>query len=80
MGEMRDRVTGEAVTTRPNGLRDIIEAWLPPQEAFGDSYTNLHYSLSRIRRTSGLTDRLVETDPAYAVAWFFDYGHAVLSI
>ena len=65
MGEMRDRITGEAVTISPNGPRDIREAWLLPQEAFGNSHTNLHYSLYRIRRTPGLTDRLVETDPAY---------------
>jgi hypothetical protein len=51
MGEIWDRVTGEAITICPNGLRDIREAWLPPQEAFGNSHTNLHYSLSRIRRT-----------------------------
>jgi hypothetical protein len=72
MGEMRNRVTGEAVIISPNDLRDIRGAWLPPQEAFSNSHSNLHYSLSRIGRTPGLTDRLVKTDPAYAAIWFLD--------
>jgi hypothetical protein len=81
MGEMRDRIKGEAVANlSPNGLRDTREAWLLPREACGNSHTNLHYSLSRIGRTPGLTDRLVETDPAYAANWFLDYGNAVKEV
>jgi hypothetical protein len=62
--KMRECLTGEAAAKLPlNGLMDIEEAWQFLQEAFGNSYTDLYYRLSRIGRTPGLTDRLVETDP-----------------
>jgi hypothetical protein len=61
-------------------LTDIEEAWQFLQEAFGNSYTNLNYRLSRIGQTPGLTDRLVETDPSYAATWFLDYGNAVKEV
>ena len=65
--KMRECLTGKAAAKLPlNGLRDIEEAWQFLQEAFGNSYTNLNYRLSRIGQTPGLTDRLVETDPAHA--------------
>jgi hypothetical protein len=81
LGEMRDRLTGKAVANlSPNGLKDIREAWLLPQEALDNSHNNLHYTLSRIGRTPGLTDKLMETDPGYAATWFFDYGNAVKEV
>ena len=43
-------------------------------------YANLNYKLSRIERTTGLTDRLVKTDPTYAATWFLDYGNAVKEV
>jgi hypothetical protein len=53
--KMRECLTGKAAAKLPlNGLRDIEEAWQVLQEAFGNSYTNLNYRLSRIGRTPGL--------------------------
>jgi hypothetical protein len=73
LGETRDRLTGKAVANLyPNGLMDIQEAWLLPQEALDNPHNNLHHTLSRIGRTPGLTDKLTKTDPAHAATWFFD--------
>jgi hypothetical protein len=43
-------------------------------------YTSLKHRLSRIRETPGLTDKLVETDPAHAATWFLDYKNAVKEV
>ena len=53
-----------------DGLTDVATTKLPLnglrdiEKAFGHPYTKL-------------TDRLVETDPAYVATWFLNYGHMV---
>jgi hypothetical protein len=81
LGELRECLTGKAAAKLPlHGLRDIEEAWQFLQEAFGNTCANLNHKLSRIERTTGLTDKLVETNPAYAATWLLDYGNAVEEI
>ena len=81
MERLRECLTGRAAANLPlNGLRDIEEAWQFLQEAFGNSHTSLNYRLTRIRETPGLTDKTVETDPAYAATWFLDYENAVKEV
>jgi hypothetical protein len=81
LGELRECLTGKAAAKLPlHGLRDIEEVRQLLQETFGNTCANLNHKLSRIERTTGLTDRLVETNPLCAATWFLDYGNAVEEI
>ena len=70
MEKLRECLTGKAAANLPlNGLRDIEEAWKFLEQTFGDPYTSLNYRLTRIRETRGLTDKVVQSDPAHAANW-----------
>ena len=79
--KLRECLTGKAAANLPlNGLQDIEEAWKYLEDTFGDPYTSLNYRLARIREIPGLTDKLVQTDPAYAANWFLDYENSVKEV
>ena len=65
--KLRECLTGRALANLPtNGLRDIEHAWEYLETTFGDPYTSLTYRLTKIWKITGLTDKIVQSDPAQA--------------
>jgi hypothetical protein len=68
-------LTNEATAKRPlTSMIDAEKAWPRPREALDNPHTNIYCRSPGIGHTPGLTDRLMQTDPARAATWFLDYG------
>jgi hypothetical protein len=79
--KLREVLSGRAKDHIPlDGIRDIEHAWELLDQAFGNPQTVLNFRLARVNSKENLTDKVQETQPEKAVAWFLDMEHAIDAI